>query len=132
MNSSEFSALIKQELDGLIGVFPNGHPAVWVDLHGDCPTGTRGILVVIERQPMVKRNVPLSGGGIDLNYDLVLQLTQYDRSIEGDSVFIQACERIRLSRRFLKQERPIPPEDGQYPRITFFCNFSRFVVCHGH
>jgi hypothetical protein len=115
--------LLKDELGSLAG----GNPAIWID-SGDVPTKVTGLLCVIERFETIRSTQPSSNYSMAVNFDWVLRLVQRDRSPPGLEKLDRAVEKLRHEFP-IHQERSLPPSDGAYPQITFFCNFTR-SSCH--
>ncbi len=123
MDRREFRQAILELLSPELGRFPDGQPALWVEA-GNIPSKVTGLLCLIEDFPQPVAFTPFANNEADRNFDWVVRLIARDRSPPGLDKLDRAIGKMRAKFPF-HRERPLPPQDGVYPQITFLCNFHQ-------
>lgn len=129
MQLIEFQAAVEELLMPELGRFPDGTPAIWVDA-GNVPSQHDGLLCVIERYRNPVAYTPLANNQAHAHFDWVVRLITRDRSPPGLKKLDNAIAKMRARFPF-HRERPLPPQDGRYPQITFLCEFHTLECTYG-
>ncbi len=115
--------LLKDEL----GTFSNGLPAIWVEPPGiPQDLSCNGLQVVIQRFKNPLQTLNLVNNQAFENFDWVIIITLYDRSLEQVDKLESAILKIR--QQFPRNRRRINPyNEDFYPQVTVLLNFSETI-----
>lgn len=124
-NVADLQAELRTLLAAELGTFSDGRKAISVEPPYQ-PQGVTvaGLECIIQYEPSTMRSRGIVNSAAERQYDWIVDIIQFDKSLDGVKKFHSACEKIRARFPWYRDIPLMSGTESEYLRMNFRLNFT--------